>query len=170
MRVRRGSGNEPLQGSRAEIDAIGKGMLAIGGSIAVVAVPLVALAGVAFVYLLSLGFADDPGRVAAEEQLTMLLVVGVVGAIVVALILLLRRALRGGTLALVGTTVVGGGLTWFVVRTWEAWGSGTERPGDRAFLLQLAALCVPPVLMTLGSALRLLARVRPGITLPDDLD
>ena len=120
MRVRRGAGNEPLQGSRAEIDAIGKGMLAIGGSIAVVAVPLVALVGCAFVFMLSLGFADDPGRVAAEEQLTMLLVVGVIGAIVVALI--------------------------------------------------LAALCVPPVLMTLGSALRLLARVRPGITLPDDLD
>ena len=114
MRVRRGSGQVPLQGSRAEIDAIGKGMLAIGGSIAVVAVPLVALVGVAFVFMLSLGFADDPGRVAAEGQLTMLVVVGVIGAIVVALILLLRRALGGGTLALVGTTVVGGGLTWFV--------------------------------------------------------
>lgn len=144
------------------LDRVGFGLIAGGGCLTLVIVPVVFLAAVGFILMLAIGFASDTQATATEAE-------GVFGGYLVGVLILVTilvltwlRALYGGAIAtaLIGCAGIAG--TWFVARTWMGWESGLERAEDRSFLLMFVGFAVPPMALTAGAVLRLAVRLRSG--------
>lgn len=147
-------------------DAAGFALIAGGGCLTLIVVPLIFLAAVGFILMLAIGFAQDTQATATEAE-------GVFGgyalgvaAVVAVLFIVWLRALYGGVIstALIGCAGIAG--IWFVARTWMGWESGLERPEDRDFLMYFVLFSIPPAALVLGAVLRLVARLRGGSTEP----
>ena len=147
------------RGPHRIIDRIGRDLLAAGGFLSMLIVAGIILVAMAFYGMLIVGFSDDPASTSRGVWGELAVAATVIGAIVLFLLWVLWRALRGGIVALLLTTFVGVLFTLFVARTWQVWQSGLSRPEDRDFLVAFILMGIPPVVMTLGSLIRLAARL-----------
>ena len=144
------------------LDRVGFGLIAGGGCLTLIVVPVVFLVAVGFLLMLAIGFASDTQATATEAEGVFGIYLGGVLALVAVLGLVWLRALYGGAIAtaLIGCAGIAG--TWFVARTWLGWESGLERAEDRSFLLMFVGFAVPPLALTAGAVLRLAVRLRSG--------